>query len=166
MSQLLIVALWTGAFAATFAIVFSAPLQALVPSFFAGFFARVIRDSLMGFDMSQALATLVASAAVVIVVRLTLIRRPGFSPIVVLSGLVPLGAATAFFAAIIGFLKLPSLTGEALASAPVELLSNMSALFKTTLAIVLGAALGAGMVRSMKSVRDWSAGTAGDHDSI
>jgi uncharacterized membrane protein YjjB (DUF3815 family) len=166
MSELLIVGLWTGAFAATFAIVFSAPLQAVVPSFCAGFFARVARDWLMGLGVSQALATLIASAAVVTVVRLTLLRRPGFSPIVVLSGLVPLGAATAFFAAIIGFLKIPSLTGEALANAPVELLSNMSALFKTTLAIVLGAALGAAMIRSLRSARDWIGGTAVDHNSV
>jgi uncharacterized membrane protein YjjB (DUF3815 family) len=166
MLELLIVGLWTGAFAATFAIVFSAPLQAVVPSFCAGFFARITRDWLAHFGVSQTLATLAASAAVVIVVTVTLIRRPGFSPIVMLSGLVPLGAAKAFFTAIIGFLKISTLKGEALAVAPVSLLSNLSILFKTTLAIALGAALGVVIIQSLKSAREMITGAAPDADSI
>ena len=166
MLELLIVGLWTGAFAATFAIVFSAPLQAVVPSFCAGFVARIARDWLMHFGVSQTLATLAAAAAVVIVVEVTLVRRPGISPIVMLSGLVPLGAAKAFFAAIIGFLKISTLKGEALAAAPAALLSNMSTLFKTTLAIALGAALGVAIIHSLKSAREMITGAAPDADSI
>lgn len=162
MLELLIVGLWTGAFSAAFAILFSAPLQAMAPSFAAGFVARVIRDWLMQLDVSQTLATLAAASAVVIVVAIAVRRRPGFSPIVMLSGLVPLGAAKAFFAAIIGFLKLSSLKGEALAGAPAELFTNVSLLFKTTLAIVLGAALGAAIVQCLTSARD----TIGDTDSM
>ncbi len=146
--------LWAGLFAAAMAIVFSAPLQALIPSFCAGFVARIARDWLVHIGASQNLATLAAAAAVVIVVAATLVRRPGISPIVVLSGFVPLGAAKPFFAAIVGFLKISSLKGDALAAAPVALISNISIVFTTTLAIALGAALGVMIIQTLRFGRE------------
>lgn len=106
---LLIDGLWSGLLAAAIAIIFSVPLQALLPSFFGGFIARVARDGLMTHaGVSQSLATLLAAAAVVIVVApLVRVRQPGISPIVILSSYVPLGAAKAFFAATAGMLKTP-----------------------------------------------------------
>jgi len=162
MPALLIDGLWAGLFAAAMAIVFSAPLQAMIPSFCAGFIARVARDWLMHIGVSQTLATLAAAAAVVIVVAATLIRRPGISPIVMLSGFVPLGAAKPFFAAIVGFLKISSLKDEALAAASVAIVSNISIVFTTTLAIALGTALGVMVIHVLRFARKMTTGvTAG-----
>jgi hypothetical protein len=151
-SALMIDCLWSGLLAAAVAIIFSAPLQALIPSFGGGFIARFARDGLMHAGASEALATLAAAAAVVIVVT-TLVRisRPGVSPIVVLSGFAPLGAAKPLFAAIIGMLKISSLKNDALTVAPAQLISNISIVFTTTLAIALGAGLGVMITRVLSS---------------
>lgn len=95
----------------------------------------------MGWGISQILATVIA-AALVVITAAALVRRPGVSPIVVLSGLIPLGAAGAFFNAIVGFLRISSLSADALAGAPVVLVSNLSKVFTTTLAIAVGAWVG------------------------
>ncbi len=156
---LLIDGLWSALLAAAIAIIFAAPLQALMPSFFGGFIARVARDGLMQAGASQTVATLAAAAAVVIVVMtMVRIRRPGISPIVILSSFVPLGAAKPFFLAIIGILKVTSLKGEALAAAPVALLTNISLVFKTTIAIAIGATLGAIIVQAVSFARDRNVG--------
>jgi len=156
---LLVDGLWSALLAASIAIIFAAPFDALLPSFFGGFIARFARDGLMQAGASQTLATLTAAAAVVIVVALMVrARRPGLSPIVILSSFVPLGAAKAFFLAVIGLLQITSLQGEALAAAPVALLTNLSIVFKTTLAIAIGAALGALVVQAV-SARGRNIGT-------
>jgi uncharacterized membrane protein YjjB (DUF3815 family) len=134
---ILLNSLWAGIFSAGMAVVFSTPSWALVPSFCCGFIARVVRDLLMGWGASQNLATFVA-AAVVIFIVVSLVRRPGVSPIVMLAGVIPLGAAGALFRAIVGFLEISSLKGEG-PSAPVALISNLSIVFTTTCAIAVGA---------------------------
>jgi uncharacterized membrane protein YjjB (DUF3815 family) len=132
--------LWAAIFSAGMAIVFSTPSWALVPSFCCGFIARLVRDVLMGWGASQNLATFVAAALVIFIV-VSLVRRPGVSPIVMLAGIIPLGAAGALFRAIVGFLEVSSLKGEGLSS-PVALISNLSILFTTTTAIAVGAWIG------------------------
>lgn len=155
MLDLLCDGVWSGLLAAAIAVIFSAPPAALLPSFGGGFIARVVRDGLMAHaGVSQPVATLIAAAAVVIVVApLVRIRRPGISPVVILSSYVPLGAAKAFFAATVGILKAPLLKGEDLAAAPVELLINVSLVLKTTFAIVLGAALGYMIIQTLRAAR-------------
>ena len=134
---ILLNSLWSAIFSAGMAVVFSAPSWALVPSLCCGFIARLVRDLLMGWGASQNLATFV-SAAVVIFIVVSLVRRPGVSPIVMLAGIIPLGAAGALFRAIVGFLEISSLKGEG-PSAPVALISNLSIVFTTTCAIAVGA---------------------------
>jgi len=53
----------------------------------------------------------------------------------------------------IGILKAPILKGEDLAATPVQLLVNVSTVFKTTLAIALGAALGVAIIQTVNVVR-------------
>jgi uncharacterized membrane protein YjjB (DUF3815 family) len=132
--------LWAAIFSAGMAIVFSTPSWALGPSFCCGFIARLVRDLLTGWGASQNLATFVAAALVIFIV-VSLVRRPGVSPIVMLAGIIPLGAAGALFRAIVGFLEVSSLKGEGLSS-PVALISNLSVLFTTTTAIAVGAWIG------------------------
>src|SRR5579863_2991325 len=134
---ILLNSLWSAIFSAGMAVVFSAPSWALVPSLCCGFIARLVRDLLMGWGANQNLATFV-SAAVVIFIVVSLVRRPGVSPIVMLAGIIPLGAAGALFRAIVGFLEISSLKGEG-PSAPVALISNLSIVFTTTCAIAVGA---------------------------
>jgi uncharacterized membrane protein YjjB (DUF3815 family) len=139
-TAILLNSMWAAIFAAGMAVVFSAPYWALVPSFCCGFIARLVRDLLMGWGANQNLATLVA-AALVIFIAVIFVRRPGVSPIVMLAGIIPLGAAGALFRAIVGFLQITSLKGEGL-GAPVTLISNLSILFTTTTAIAVGAWIG------------------------
>jgi uncharacterized membrane protein YjjB (DUF3815 family) len=137
LTAILLNSLWAALFATGMAVVFSTAYWALVPSFCCGFIARLTRDVLMGWGASQNLATLVA-AALVVFIAVSFIRRPGVSPIVMLAGIIPLGAAGALFRAIVGFLEVSSLKGEGL-SAPAALISNLSILFTTTCAIAVGA---------------------------
>ena len=95
------------------------------------------RDLLMGWGASQNLATFLA-AALVLFIAVRFVRRPGVSPIVMVAGVIPLGAAGVLLRAIVGFLQVLSLKGEGL-SAPVALISNPSILFTTTCAIAMGA---------------------------
>ena len=139
-AAILLNSLWAAIFSAGMAVVFSTPSWALVPSFCCGFIARLVRDLLMGWGATQNLATFVAAALVIFLV-VSLVRRPGVSPIVMLAGIIPLGAAGALFRGIVGFLEVSSLKGEGL-SAPVALISNLSILFTTTTAIAVGAWIG------------------------
>lgn len=132
--------MWAAIFATGMAVVFSAPYWALIPSFCCGFIARLVRDLLTGYGANQNLATLVA-AALVVFIAVRFVRRQSVSPIVMLAGIIPLGAAGALFRAIVGFLQVSSLKGEGL-SAPVQLISNLSILFTTTTAIAVGAWIG------------------------
>jgi uncharacterized membrane protein YjjB (DUF3815 family) len=148
LTAILFNSLWSAIFSAGMAVVFSAPSWALVPSFCCGFIARLVRDLLMGWGASQNLATFVA-AAVIIFIVVSLVRRPGVSPIVMLAGIIPLGAAGALFRAIVGFLEISSLKGEG-PSAPVALISNLSIVFTTTCAIAVGAWTGYLLAQSVR----------------
>jgi uncharacterized membrane protein YjjB (DUF3815 family) len=148
LTAILFNSLWSAIFSAGMAVVFSAPSWALVPSFCCGFIARLVRDLLIGWGASQNLATFVA-AAVVIFIVVSLVRRPGVSPIVMLAGIIPLGAAGALFRAIVGFLEISSLKGEG-PSAPVALISNLSIVFTTTCAIAVGAWTGYLLAQSVR----------------
>ncbi len=153
LASLLANGVWAGLLSGACVILFSAPIQVLAAAAGAGFMARILRDALMQHaGASQALATFAAAAAVVIVMRtLIQIRRPGVSPVVVLSGLVPLGAAKSFFEAIVGLVRAPLLTGDALTAAQSAIVSNLSAVFTMTLALALGAAVGALITETSKS---------------
>jgi len=149
LTPLVVDGLWAALFAMAMAVVLSAPLQGLFPSFCGGFVARFTRDVLIGWGAGENLAVLIAAAAVVIAAG-GLIRRPGVSPMVMVSALIPLGAARAFFAAIVGFLQITSLKGEALAGAPLALISNLSKVFTTTSAIAVGVSMGVLIVRFVR----------------
>ena len=82
-------------------------------------------------------------AAVVVLVAVTIIHGHVVSPAVLISGVLPLGAAVAMFNAIVALMNVSHLEGEALSGASVALIANMGKVFTTSLAIALG--LGAGM---------------------
>lgn len=145
--------LWSGSLSLVIAILFSAPIAALLPSFCGGLIARVVLDALMGAGASRPLATAIAAAAVVIVVvPLIRFRHPGVSPIVILSSFVPLGAAKAFFAVIDVSLRLTTLKGDAAAAAAATLVSNGSIVFWATLALAFGASAGTLLIQAAASL--------------
>jgi uncharacterized membrane protein YjjB (DUF3815 family) len=90
-------------------IIFSAPYSALFLSSCRGFVGRLVRDILLQWGASANVATLIADAMVVMV---AVLRRPGMSPVITVSGILPLGAAGAVSRAIVDFLQISSLTEQ------------------------------------------------------
>ncbi len=88
-------------------------------------------------NLAQGWATAIA-AAIVVLVGFAVARRHGISPVVLISALLPLGAATAIFNMFFEVMKIPALGGDALSKAAVALASNASKAFITTLAIAVG----------------------------
>ena len=96
----------------------------------------------MGSGLSQNWATAVA-AAVVVLLAAAIVGLRALSPVPLMCGVLPLGAAVAMFNMILDLMKVSSSTGEALSGASVALIANTGKVFTGTLAIALG--LGAGM---------------------
>ena len=138
--------LWAGLFAGGLGILLTAPPRYSVPALLCGFAGRCVREMFMSWGMSQNWSTAVA-AAVVVLVAVAIIRRHVVSPVVLVSGVLPLGAAVAMFNAIVELMKVSSLKGEALSVSSVALSGNMGKVFTTSLAIALGLAAGMAIVR-------------------
>lgn len=138
---MLINALWAGFFAAGLGLLLTTPPQGLLPCFACGLAGRLTRNLLIAGGLSQAASVLIA-AVVCVLVTVLFSRRPQLSPLVMVTGVLPLGAAVPLFRSIYGILTLHGLQGEALNEAVVQLIANLSNVFTTTLAIVLGIWLG------------------------
>ena len=134
---------YAGLFASAIGVMLTAPPRYIVPAFFCGFAGRCARDGLTSLGMSQSWAT-VAAACIVVLVAVAAIRRHVVSPVVMISGALPIGAAIAMFNLIIGLMRIPSLDGAALTGASVAMSADAGRVLTTSLAIALG--LGAGMV--------------------
>jgi uncharacterized membrane protein YjjB (DUF3815 family) len=147
--------LWAGLFASGLGILLTAPLRYIAPAFLCGFAGRLARDVFMIWGMGQNWSTAVA-AAFVVLVAVGIIRRHLESPVVLVSGVLPLGAAVAMFNAIVELMKVSSLKGEALSGASVALSANLGKVFATSLAIALGLGAGMAIVRLFRQeeVRD------------
>ena len=149
LSTILVNSLWAALSATGTGILLTAPLRYLIPTFLCGFAARFVRDALMGWGMGPTGSTVVA-AAVVVVIAVTIVDRHKISPVVLISGVLPLGAAVAMFNMILDLIKVSSLTGEALNAASVSLIANTGRAFAGTLAIALGLGAGFAIVRLFK----------------
>jgi uncharacterized membrane protein YjjB (DUF3815 family) len=143
---ILIKSLWAGLFAGGWAIILTAPCRYIAPAFLCGFVGRFSRDVLMSFGMTQNWSTAVAAAGVVLV-AVAIIRRDEVYPVVLITGVLPLGAALAVFNTIIGLMKVTSLKDEALAIESAALSMNIGKVVITSLAIALGLAVGMAIVR-------------------
>ena len=147
--SILINALWAGFFAAGLAVLLTSPPQSLIPCFCCGFAGRLIRNGLIEWGLTATTSVLIAAAACVLVTAF-FNQRQHLSSLVLITAILPLGAAVALFNSIHGFLKIPTLQGEALTEAVVKLISNLSTVFTTTLAIALGIWVGFLIVRLWK----------------
>jgi uncharacterized membrane protein YjjB (DUF3815 family) len=146
---LLTVGCWAGLFAAAMSIIFVAPSSALLPSFCAGFVARLSRDALIAAGWDVNLATLIAAALVGLVGEASIRRQVG-SPVVVVSALVPLGAALPLFRVIVDFLRIPSMPAAKLAFLPQAMVSDLSKVLTTTAAIGLGVSLSVYVIKAVR----------------
>ncbi len=135
--------LWAALFATGLAVRLTAPVRYLVPTFICGFVGRGMRDVCMASGLSLGWATVIA-AAVVVLVAVTMVRRHTVSPVVLVCGVLPLGATVAMFNLILDLMQVSSLTGEALTRVSVALTANLGKVLITSLAVAIG--LGAGMV--------------------
>ena len=109
MSLLTILAnsLWAALFATGFGVLLATPARALVSCFVCGFMGRCVRDLCMGGGLSQNWATAVA-AAVVVLLAVAIVRRHAISPVVLICGVLPLGAAVAMFNMIFDLMRVSS----------------------------------------------------------
>jgi len=147
---MLLNSIWAGLFAAALAVVLTAPPQAIVPSLLCGFAARLIRNILVGWGLSSSAAVVVAAAACVLLGLALTSRRRSFSVIAIVTGVLPLGAAVALFNSIKGILNMSGLKEQALVTASAQLSANLSAVFTTTFAMVLGIGVGFLIARLLK----------------
>src|SRR4029077_4125699 len=97
--------LWGGLFGAGIAILLTAPREYLFATFFCGFVGRLVRDIFTGWGLGQNFAIVVA-AAVVVLVAVAIIRSHKVSPVAMICGVLPLGAAPAMFNMVLGLIKL------------------------------------------------------------
>jgi len=149
LSGILINSLWGGLFAAGVAILLTAPREYLVATFFCGLVGRLVRDIFSGLGLGQNLSIVVA-AAMVVLVAVACIRSHKVSPVAMICGVLPLGAATAMFNMVLGLMKLSTVSGDDLNAASIEYTSNLAKVFVTTLSIALGIGVGMAIVRFIK----------------
>jgi uncharacterized membrane protein YjjB (DUF3815 family) len=154
LSAILINSLWSGLFAGGLGIILTAGPRYIAPAFFCGFAGRFARDVLMCWGLTQNWSTAVA-AAVVVLAAVIISRRHAVNPVVMVSGVLPLGAAVAMFDAIIELMKVSSFKGEALSEASVALIADTGKVFITSLAIALGLTAGVLIARLFRREKFW-----------
>lgn len=147
--------LWSGLFASGLGALLTAPPRLVVHTFLCGCAGRVARDTLVGWGMGQNWSTMAASA-VVVLVGVALIRQRRVPPVILISGVLPLGAAKAMFNAILELMRVASLEGEPLVAASVALSASMAKAFTTSLAIAMGLAAGMAVVRVIRREKVWA----------
>src|SRR5918995_5257827 len=91
--------LWAALFAVGLGVRLTAPLQYLAPTFLAAFAGKSVHSLLVQGGLGRDWATVLAAAAIVAVAVATT-RRHRVSPIVLICGVLPLGAAGAVFRAV------------------------------------------------------------------
>jgi uncharacterized membrane protein YjjB (DUF3815 family) len=149
LAAILLKSLWGALFATGLGVMLTAPARYLVPTFLCGFVGQSVRNVCMGWGLSQNWATLIA-AAVVVLVAVAIIRRHTVSPVVLVCGVLPLGATVAMFNLILELMWVSSLTGDPLTRASVALTANLGKVFITSLAIAMGLGAGMAIVRLFK----------------
>jgi uncharacterized membrane protein YjjB (DUF3815 family) len=142
LSAMLMNGLWAGLFAAGLAVMLTAPPRYILAAFACGFFGRGLRDVCTGLDLTLNWATVIAATAVVLV-AVAFTRRHTVSPVVLICGVLPLGATGPIFNVIFNLMRISTAKGDPLSETTLALGSNAGKAFVITLAIALG--LGAGM---------------------
>jgi hypothetical protein len=145
-SGMMLNSLWGGLFGTAIAILLTAPRNYLVATFVCGFSGRLVRDILIGWDAGQNWSIALA-AAVIVLVAAALVPRHRARPVVLICGVLPLGAAVATFNTIFELMKVSTARGDALNSASVAFTSNLAKVLAVTLSIALGMSAGVAIMK-------------------
>lgn len=151
---ILVGGIWAGLFSACLGVFLTAPSRYVARLFLCGFAGKVARDLLIAWGLGQNLSTLFA-AAVVVLVGVTILRGHKVSPVILVTGILPLGASVALFNAIVDLMRVSTLKGDALAAASADLSANLGKVFTGSLAIALGLMVGMLIVRSVRREEAW-----------
>jgi len=153
LSAILINSFWSGLVAGGVSVLFTAPPQFVPLALIGGFAGRCARDICLSWGLTQNVSVFIG-ALVVVLIAVAVARRHVVSPVVLIAGVIPLGAAVAMFNVIIGLMKISSLSGEAQTVASVALSANVGTVVTTTLAIAVGLGIGMAIVRSFQRETD------------
>ena len=154
LGAVLVNSMLAGLFACGLGILLTAPLRYVAPAFICGFAACLSRDLFVSWGVNPNWATAIA-AAVLVFVAVVIIREPTVPPVVLFSGVLPLGAASSMFSAILDLMRVSTLKGEALDAAAVGLIASAGRVFTVSLAIVLGLGIGLAIVRFLGRRKVW-----------
>jgi uncharacterized membrane protein YjjB (DUF3815 family) len=135
-------AFWAGCFAAGLGLLLTTPPQGLLPCFACGLAGRLVRNLVVAAGASATVGVVLGAVVCVVVASALSHRGQTISPLVMVTGVLPLGAAVPLFKSVYGLLTLPAVPGDALTDPVVQLVANLSTVFTTTLAMVLGVWLG------------------------
>lgn len=153
-STILINCIWAGFYAGGMGLLCTAPLRRILSAFICGFAGCFSRDILISWGLGQNWSTVVGSATVVLTAMI-LIRGNEVSPVVLISGIVPMGANPAVLRMIIELIKVSTLKGEALTESSVSFIANTGKVFTTYLAISLGLAIGITIMQLFKKEKGY-----------
>jgi uncharacterized membrane protein YjjB (DUF3815 family) len=103
----------------------------------------------MDFGMSQNWSTVLA-AIIIVIVAVSIVKSHEVPPVVLVTAVLPLGAAVPMFFVINEIINNSSLTGIATGDSSVALITNAGKVFTTSLAIALGLGIGIEIVRYFK----------------
>ena len=137
------------------AILLTAPPAHLLSTFFCGFAGRLTRDLLLMAGWRSGWATVLAAVAVVLV-GTAILRRREVSPVVIISGVLPLGATSSMFTAIVHLMRVANLEGEELSKVSDALIADAGRVFTTSMAIAAGIGVGIVAMRIMRREQVWA----------
>ncbi|HEX5043507.1 MAG TPA: threonine/serine exporter family protein [Candidatus Polarisedimenticolaceae bacterium] len=129
-------ALWTALFAVALAVLLTAPARSLGAAFLCGAAGMLVQDGALALDVRPSWATALAATAVAVVATRSA-HRQGVHPVIMVTGLLPLGASSAVFQALVGLGRLAA--GE---DAAADVAVHASRAFVTFLSVAVGAAAG------------------------
>lgn len=137
-----------GVSAGCMTILMTAPFRYAGPAVVCGLSGRLIRDLLLAAAVSPPVSTLAATTAVVLL-AVALAHGKEVSPVVVITGILPLGASLSMFQTVVYVLRLPSRTGAAATETSMELITTLSRVVTTSMAIALGLVVGIAVARAL-----------------
>jgi uncharacterized membrane protein YjjB (DUF3815 family) len=147
--SILMNAFWAGLFSAGLAVLLTAPPRYIFAALVCGLAGSGAKGILMEWGLGISQATVIASLIVVLAAAL-FTRRHEVSPVVLICGVLPLGASIAMFNTIFLLLLIPQATEDALNQYAVELTGSVGKAFTISLAIVLGLGAGTAIVRLIR----------------
>jgi len=133
-------------FSVAIAMMYTAPLRALLPTLAAGFAGSFVRDLSIACHLGANWSTLLGATAVVLM-AVTTARGNRLSPVVLISAVLPLGGASAMFELIFSVMKASVAEGEALAGASLAMTEHFAKVFIVSVAIASGIAVGISILR-------------------